>query len=45
MEEKILVHEGVKLFKESIWTLFTDHVGVKLFLLAGLREKEILAAL
>ena len=43
--EKILVHEGVQLFKESYWTAITDHVGVKVFLLAGIREKEVLAAL
>ena len=43
--EKILVHDGVQLFKESLWTLQSDNVGLKVFLLVGLRDKEILAAM
>jgi len=35
----------VPLFRHSEWTLFSEHVGIKIFLLAGLRDKEILAAL
>ena len=42
--EKILVHEGVQLFRESLWTLQSDNVGLKIFLLVGLRDKEVLAA-
>ena len=42
--EKISVHEGVQLFRQSQWTMFSEHIGLKIFLLAGLRDKEILAA-
>lgn len=39
------MHEGIQLFKQSIWTKYTEHKGgPKIFLLTGLRDKEILSA-
>lgn len=43
--EKILVHEGVQLFRESQWLKKNDQSGIKIFLLVGLRDKEIMATL
>eukprot|EP00347_Sterkiella_histriomuscorum_P023599 403334041 len=42
--DKIFVHEGIQLFNESAWTA-QNHSNLKIFLLLGLREKEILSAM
>ena len=44
-QERIVVHEGVQLFKESLWFRDNTITGVKVFLLIGLREKEVMTAL
>jgi hypothetical protein len=44
LREKILVHEGIMLFRESVWTT-GQREQPALFLLTGLREKEILSAI
>jgi len=43
--EKITIHEGVELFRESQFSHRQElEGGTKIFLLYGLREREVLAA-